>query len=650
MEVKPDALQPHSHLGEAASFGRGSRSQTGLETACSEPAASFELALAAVVERAPSPRASAAATPEAGLTGEMRMEEATSREEPLPTYRRLRAIAAAVCSALTWCERRRQPNAPHQPGACRASTCGGFLSVELRLPSDAAAMVGRGGLRVSSWPDSGDEPGAKPSPGAALPTNSNAEEQNELFGIEGGREIETRSADTAAKKQADSIHGAPKAGRAKRQAAAADNAAGPSNEAPAAKRPRGRPPKAVSVEPLAPKPIATTVGRVFGIEGWREINPDPTPCQGTSTITCAKGTGGGQSRCAKGGRAKRQAAAADNAAGPSNEAPAAKRPRGRPPKAVSVEPLAPKPIETTVGRVFGIEGWREIKTPSTDTVSKEQAEANHGAPKAGRAKRQAAAADNAAGPSNEAPAAKRPRGRPPKAVSVEPLAPKPIATTVGRVFGIEGWREIKTPSTDTVLKEQAEANHGAPKAGRAKRQAAAADNAAGPSNEAPAAKRPRGRPPKAVSVEPLAPEAHRDDDPECRVSKEQAEAIHGAPKAGRAKRQAAAANNAAGPSNEAPAAKRPRGRPPKAVSVEPLAPKPIATTVGRVFGIEAWREIKTRSAECRRNRRRPSTVRQRPGERSARLLLLTMPLALPSRLRLPSGRAVDRARPCQWSR
>ncbi|KAL3183055.1 hypothetical protein MRX96_006838 [Rhipicephalus microplus] len=56
------------------------------------------------------------------------------------------------------------------------------------------------------------------------------------------------------KKQAEVDENPSKAGRqAKRQTAdAADN--GPTSEAPAAKRPRGRPRKAVATEPLAPKP------------------------------------------------------------------------------------------------------------------------------------------------------------------------------------------------------------------------------------------------------------------------------------------------------------------------------------------------------------------------------------------------------------
>ncbi|KAL3217141.1 hypothetical protein MRX96_032575 [Rhipicephalus microplus] len=64
-----------------------------------------------------------------------------------------------------------------------------------------------------------------------------------------------------AKKQVEANHGLPKAGRSKRQVAASDNAAGSFNEAAAAKRPRGRPSKGVSVEPLATKSIATTADR-----------------------------------------------------------------------------------------------------------------------------------------------------------------------------------------------------------------------------------------------------------------------------------------------------------------------------------------------------------------------------------------------------
>ncbi|KAL1435217.1 hypothetical protein MTO96_011139 [Rhipicephalus appendiculatus] len=63
---------------------------------------------------------------------------------------------------------------------------------------------------------------------------------------------------------------------------------------------------------------------------------------------------------------------------------------------------------------------------------KKQAEADQVPPKGRRAKRQSAADDSTASRSYEAPAAKRPLGRPPKGVSVELLAPKPIATTAAR--------------------------------------------------------------------------------------------------------------------------------------------------------------------------------------------------------------------------
>ncbi|KAL3225624.1 hypothetical protein MRX96_049162 [Rhipicephalus microplus] len=59
-----------------------------------------------------------------------------------------------------------------------------------------------------------------------------------------------------AKKRVGDNHGSPEIGRAKRQAAADDNAAGATNEAPTGKRPRGRPPRGLPVKPLTPKPIA----------------------------------------------------------------------------------------------------------------------------------------------------------------------------------------------------------------------------------------------------------------------------------------------------------------------------------------------------------------------------------------------------------
>ncbi|KAL3206620.1 hypothetical protein MRX96_010680 [Rhipicephalus microplus] len=62
---------------------------------------------------------------------------------------------------------------------------------------------------------------------------------------------------------------------------------------------------------------------------------------------------------------------------------------------------------------------------------------------------------------------------------------------------------------------------------------------------------------------------------------EEAEANGVPPKAGRGKRQTAGDQNAAGPSNEAAATKRPRGRPPKTTSEGPLAPTPIVPTPAR---------------------------------------------------------------------
>ncbi|KAL3226051.1 hypothetical protein MRX96_025269 [Rhipicephalus microplus] len=59
-----------------------------------------------------------------------------------------------------------------------------------------------------------------------------------------------------------------------------------------------------------------------------------------------------------------------------------------------------------------------------------------------------------------------------------------------------------------MVKEAAEPNGVPPKVGRAKRRAAPDQNAAGPSNEAAATKRPRGRPPKTSSEGPLAPTPH----------------------------------------------------------------------------------------------------------------------------------------------
>ncbi|KAL3171394.1 hypothetical protein MRX96_013610 [Rhipicephalus microplus] len=64
-----------------------------------------------------------------------------------------------------------------------------------------------------------------------------------------------------AKKQAEANRGPQKTGRGKRQATADENVAGPSIEAPATKRPQGRPPKASSGGPITPMPNVATPAR-----------------------------------------------------------------------------------------------------------------------------------------------------------------------------------------------------------------------------------------------------------------------------------------------------------------------------------------------------------------------------------------------------
>ncbi|KAL1424439.1 hypothetical protein MTO96_020223 [Rhipicephalus appendiculatus] len=108
------------------------------------------------------------------------------------------------------------------------------------------------------------QPPPTPSPGAPLAGERHAEDDKRAAGDR--RLTVGRDPSNAAmpKKKAEGDEKPPKAGRqSKRQAtaAAADDGAGPSSEAPPAKRPRGRPPKAVSVEPLAPEPVATTAAR-----------------------------------------------------------------------------------------------------------------------------------------------------------------------------------------------------------------------------------------------------------------------------------------------------------------------------------------------------------------------------------------------------
>ncbi|KAH7957674.1 hypothetical protein HPB52_021189 [Rhipicephalus sanguineus] len=196
-------------------------------------------------------------------------------------------------------------------------------------------------------------------------------------------------------------------------------------------------------------------------------------------------------------------------------------------------------------------------------MPKKQEDGKEDPPKAVREKRQsAAAAGNAPGPSNEAPAAKPPRGRPPKALSVEPRAPKPIASTAAR--------ELRKADAAQPENEVHSTSREVPsKATRAIRK-----------------KRSRSRSPSSAneteSEAPRRRSAKRRAGGDAAMPKKQEDGKEDPPKTVREKRQsAAAADNAPGPSNEAPAAKRPRGRPPKALSVEPRAPKPIASTAAR---------------------------------------------------------------------
>ncbi|XP_049267204.1 serine/arginine-rich splicing factor 4-like [Rhipicephalus sanguineus] len=124
-----------------------------------------------------------------------------------------------------------------------------------------------------------------PSPVAHLPVSGNSEEHSELYGIEGRRGIEVRSADTMAKKRAEENHGPPEARRAKRQAPSDARATSASNGALAAKRPRGRPPNCVSAEPLAPKPIATTAARKSrkAAEATQPESENPSASQAVAT-------------------------------------------------------------------------------------------------------------------------------------------------------------------------------------------------------------------------------------------------------------------------------------------------------------------------------------------------------------------------------
>ncbi|KAL1446905.1 hypothetical protein MTO96_028702 [Rhipicephalus appendiculatus] len=126
----------------------------------------------------------------------------------------------------------------------------------------------------------------KPSPGARLSWSGNAEEHSELFGIASSRGFGTQSDGAMAKKQAEANHGPPKTGRENRQAVADRNVARPSNEAPAAKRSLGRPPlQGVSMEPLAAKPIVTTMARKLrkAADATRPASKNPSTSKAVPT-------------------------------------------------------------------------------------------------------------------------------------------------------------------------------------------------------------------------------------------------------------------------------------------------------------------------------------------------------------------------------
>ncbi|KAL1435216.1 hypothetical protein MTO96_011138 [Rhipicephalus appendiculatus] len=90
---------------------------------------------------------------------------------------------------------------------------------------------------------------------------------------------------TTVKKQAEADHVLPKGRRAKRLSAADDSTASPSYEASAAKRPRGRPPKGVSAELLAPKPIATAAARKLrkAANATQPASEDPSTSKAAAT-------------------------------------------------------------------------------------------------------------------------------------------------------------------------------------------------------------------------------------------------------------------------------------------------------------------------------------------------------------------------------
>ncbi|KAL3203132.1 hypothetical protein MRX96_042143 [Rhipicephalus microplus] len=111
-----------------------------------------------------------------------------------------------------------------------------------------------------------------------------------------------------AKNQVEVNHGLTMAGRSKHQVAASDNASGSFNEAPAAKRPRGRPSKGVSVEPLATKPIATTADRRL----WKGVVATQPVSANTPTSNAVM-TDVSRASCKKRSRSSSPSSASDTA-------------------------------------------------------------------------------------------------------------------------------------------------------------------------------------------------------------------------------------------------------------------------------------------------------------------------------------------------
>ncbi|XP_037508390.2 histone H1.0-like [Rhipicephalus sanguineus] len=124
-------------------------------------------------------------------------------------------------------------------------------------------------------------------------------------------------------------------------------------------------------------------------------------------------------------------------------------------------------------------------------MPKKQEEGKEDPPNVERAQRQAAADENAAGTSNEAPAPKRPRGRPPKAVPVEPIAPKPIATTAARK--LRKTADATEPASENPFTSKA-VKPKAPRVSRRKRsRSSSASSANDTASEAPMRRSARRR-------------------------------------------------------------------------------------------------------------------------------------------------------------